>query len=97
MGYIVPKFTQPPSLLSDKIRNWPDGRIFHVISRGQGLMPSYESQVPTRQRWAVIQYVRALQRAAAPTAADLKRYPDSEFTFEDDLPDTAKPQLWPER
>jgi mono/diheme cytochrome c family protein len=96
-GFIVPKFTQPPSLLSDKIRNWPDGRIYHVITLGQGLMPSYASQVLPRQRWAIIHYVRALQRAAAPTKEDLKLYPESEFTFEDDLPDTAAAKLWPER
>jgi len=97
LGYIVPKFTQPPSLLSDKIRNWPDGRIYHVASLGQGLMPSYATQVLPRQRWAIIHYLRALQRAAQPTAEDLRLYPESEFTFEDDLPDTAKAKLWPDR
>jgi len=32
-GFIVPKFPRPPSLLSDKVRDWTDGRIFHVILR----------------------------------------------------------------
>lgn len=70
-GYIVPKFPMPPVLFSDKVVNWPDGRIFHVISRGQNLMPSYASQILPEDRWAVIYYVRALQRAARPTAEDL--------------------------
>ncbi|HET9951659.1 MAG TPA: cytochrome c [Candidatus Eisenbacteria bacterium] len=70
-GYIVPKFPMPPSLYSDKVRNWPDGRIFHVITRGQNLMPSYASQILPEDRWAAIHYVRALQRAAHPNAQDV--------------------------
>lgn len=88
-GYIVPKFTQPPPLYSEKLMNWTDGRIFHTITIGQGLMPSYATQLPPKQRWAIIHYVRALQRAAHPTAEDLELAPKSGFTFEDDLPDTA--------
>ena len=72
-GYIVPKFPMPPSLYSDKVRNWPDGRIFHVITRGQNLMPSYASQILPEDRWAAIPYVRALQRAAHPTAQDVTK------------------------
>lgn len=71
-GYIVPKFPQPPSLFSEKVNNWSDGRIFHVITRGQNLMPSYASQVSAEERWAIISYMRVLQKAAHPTAADLK-------------------------
>lgn len=71
-GSIVPKFPRPPSLQSDKIRNYPDGSIYHVISMGQNLMPSYASQISTQDRWATIAYIRALQRAKHPTAEDLK-------------------------
>jgi mono/diheme cytochrome c family protein len=71
-GYIVPKFPMPPSLSSDKVVAWNDGRIFHVITRGQNLMPSYASQILPEDRWAAVHYVRALQRAAHPTAQDLK-------------------------
>jgi mono/diheme cytochrome c family protein len=70
-GYIVPKFPMPPSLLSVKVSNWPDGRIYHVITRGQNLMPSYASQILPEDRWAVIHYVRALERAGNPTPQDL--------------------------
>jgi mono/diheme cytochrome c family protein len=71
-GFIVPPFPRPPSLLSDKVRTWTDGRIFHVITRGQNLMPSYAVQLEVDDRWAIINYVRALQRAAQPTPEDLK-------------------------
>jgi len=72
-GYIVPKFPMPPPLFSDKVRNWPDGRIFHIITRGQNLMPSYASQILPEDRWAAIHYVRALQRAAHPNPQDVTK------------------------
>jgi mono/diheme cytochrome c family protein len=71
-GYIVPKFPMPPSLLSPKVSGWADGRIYHVITRGQNLMPNYASQIQPEDRWAVIHYVRALERAANPGPEDLK-------------------------
>ncbi len=71
-GTVVPKFPMPPSLHSQKVREWSDGRIYHVITMGQNLMPSYASQVTREERWAIIHYVRALQRSLNPTAADLK-------------------------
>jgi mono/diheme cytochrome c family protein len=71
-GFIVPKYPRPPSLHSDKVKTWPDGNIYHVITLGQNLMPSYASQVSAGDRWAVIYYVRALQRAKNPTAEDVK-------------------------
>jgi mono/diheme cytochrome c family protein len=96
-GYIVPKFTQPPSLLSDKVRNWPDGRIYHIATVGQGLMPSYKQQIPSEQRWAIIHYLRALQRAAAPLPGDSLAMVEGHYKFEDDAPDTAKAVAWPKR
>ena len=71
-GYIVPKFPRPPSLQSDKVMNWSDGRIYHVISMGQNLMPSYASQIAASDRWDIIHYVRAIQRSKHPTPEDLK-------------------------
>lgn len=71
-GYVVPKFPRPPSLQSDKVRGWPDGSIFHVITRGQTVMPSYASQISVQDRWAIIHYVRALQRSKHPTPEDIK-------------------------
>jgi mono/diheme cytochrome c family protein len=71
-GTVVPKYPRPPSLQSEKIGKWPDGRIFHVITAGQNIMPSYSTQIAQEDRWAVIHYVRALQRAKNPTTEDLK-------------------------
>jgi mono/diheme cytochrome c family protein len=73
-GTIVPKFPRPPSLLSDKVRGWSDGRVYHVLTVGQNLMPSYAKQISQDDRWAIIHYLRALQRAKKPTPEDLKAF-----------------------
>jgi hypothetical protein len=66
------QFPNPPTLHSDKVRNWPDGNIYHVITEGQNVMPSYERQIPREDRWAIIHYLRVLERAQHPQEADLK-------------------------
>lgn len=52
---------KPPPVTSDKIKNWTDGQIYHVISMGQGVMGPYASHIPQKYRWQVVQYVRHLQ------------------------------------
>jgi len=66
------QFPNPPTLQSDKVRSWPDGSIYHVITEGQTVMPSYASQISRDDRWAIIYYVRVLQRAHNPKESDLK-------------------------
>lgn len=62
----------PPSLYSEKLINeWTDGRMYHVIAMGQGNMPAYERIAPEK-RWAIIHYVRSLQRAATPSEEELE-------------------------
>lgn len=60
------KFMIPiPPLTSDKVKAFKDGRIFHIITDGQGLMGSYLSQIRHESdRWAIVNYVRTLQRQA---------------------------------
>ncbi|MFA6598242.1 MAG: quinol:electron acceptor oxidoreductase subunit ActD [Ignavibacteriaceae bacterium] len=57
------QFPNPPSLHSEKVRGWQDGNIYHVITNGQNIMPSYASQLSRDERWAIIHYIRALQKA----------------------------------
>ena len=66
------QFPNPPTLHSDKVRNWPDGRIYHVITEGQNAMPSYAPQISPEDRWAIINYFRVLQRAQNAKESDLK-------------------------
>ncbi|MGZ3805150.1 MAG: c-type cytochrome [Pseudobdellovibrionaceae bacterium] len=53
---------KPPVLLSDKVKGWTDGHIYHVITEGQGVMGPYASHVPQAYRWQVVNYIRFLQK-----------------------------------
>jgi mono/diheme cytochrome c family protein len=62
-GPLKPKYPLPiPSLVSDKVKSWPDAHIFHVITVGQGIMGAYGSQVPEKVRWHLVNYIRHLQK-----------------------------------
>lgn len=61
-GMVVKRgFLPPPSLHDERIVQMPDGQIFQVISRGVRNMPSYGTQIPEADRWAIVAYIRALQ------------------------------------
>ena len=60
-----------PSYHDDRIRGLADGEIFHVITAGKSNMLSYADKLEPADRWAVVAYVRALQRAQTGTAADV--------------------------
>lgn len=51
------------SLHEARIRGYPPGRIYRVISEGFGMMNSYAVQLSRDDRWAVVAYVQALQRS----------------------------------
>lgn len=70
-GPVSAKFGIAPSFHTDKIRGWPDANIYHVITVGQARMPSYAAQVAAGDRWAIIHYIRALQRSQNPSAQDI--------------------------
>ncbi len=61
-GLVVKKgFAPPPSLVVQKATDYSDGRIFHIISAGQGVMPKYADKLSEIDRWAVIHYIRTMQ------------------------------------
>lgn len=70
-GTLTLLFPKPPSLMTQKVRDWPDGEIFHRPMRGQGSMPSHARQVDARDIWSVVHYIRQLQseEPVAPAAA----------------------------
>lgn len=51
----------PPTYHQDRLRQAPNGHYYDVISNGFGAMYSYSAQIPPRDRWAIIAYIRALQ------------------------------------
>jgi mono/diheme cytochrome c family protein len=55
------------SFHQDKIRNYPDGQLFDIITNGSGLMPAYRWPIPPDDRWAIVAYVRSLQQKRSAT------------------------------
>lgn len=60
-----------PNYHDDRLRNMPDGEIFNTITNGKNTMMPYADKLIPEDRWAVVAYVRALQRAQQGTAADV--------------------------
>lgn len=61
----------PPSYHDERLQKMPAGEIFRVITEGKGLMGPYGGKIRLDDRWAVVAYVRALQRAWNATLADV--------------------------
>lgn len=57
---------KPPPLIDANAQKFDDNRIINVITNGYGLMPSYASALAMRDRFAILQYVRALQQRDVP-------------------------------
>jgi len=66
------RFPAPPSLHTDQARLYSDGTIFHVVTKGMGKMPAYADKLEPQDRWKVIDYVRAVQRAMNPRPGDTR-------------------------
>ena len=60
-----------PTFHDVRLRTMTEGEIFNTITHGKGNMLSYADKLSAEDRWAVIAYVRALQRAAHATVADV--------------------------
>lgn len=76
-GHLTAVFPKPPSLMTQRVRDWSDGRIFHIPMRGQGSMPSHSTQLEQWQIWQAIHYLRHLQSilpvAPPPAPADTQK------------------------
>jgi hypothetical protein len=71
-GRLQGQFPNGPTFHSNAVINMSDGQIYHIITNGRNVMPSYASQITRRERWAIINYVRVLQRAENASAEDVK-------------------------
>ena len=60
-----------PTFHDDRLRGLPEGEIYHVITNGRNTMLPYADKLSPDDRWAVVAYVRALQRAQQGSAADV--------------------------
>ncbi len=71
-GMIVQRgYRRPPSYHTDRLRKAPLGYFFDVMTHGFGAMPDYAAQIPPRDRWCIVAYIRALQLSQGATQADV--------------------------
>ena len=66
-------FSPPPSYGIARLREAPTQHFFDVITDGYGAMYSFAERVPPNDRWAIVAYIRALQRSTSGTPDELTR------------------------
>lgn len=62
---------KPTSYHIERLQKAPLGYFYDVITNGFGIMPDYASQIPPRDRWNIVAYIRALQLSQNATRADV--------------------------
>ena len=95
------------TLQDDRIRKMADGEIFNTITNGKNTMMAYGPNVMVADRWAIIAYLRALQRSQGAAIADVppehradldkpaeNKPPEGKPT--ENKPGPAKPEVKPE-
>ena len=65
------QFPNPPSLHTETALSYKDGRIYHIITKGQNIMPGYSYKLDERERWAIVLYIRSLQRSLNAKESDI--------------------------
>jgi mono/diheme cytochrome c family protein len=79
------------SLQDDRIRKMADGEIFNTVSNGKNTMMAYGPNVMVADRWAIIAYLRTLQRSQAATLADVPPDHRAELEKPESKPPATKP------
>ena len=100
-GMVVQRgFRAPPSYHTERLRKAPLGYFFDVMTNGFGAMPEYATQIPVRDRWCIVAYIRALQLSQDATVADVpagQKVPSEAPVFRGDPGSGATlPELAPE-
>jgi mono/diheme cytochrome c family protein len=71
-GMIVQRgFPAPPSFHIERLRTAPPQYLYDVIANGRGVMYAFADRVAPQDRWAIVAYIRALQRSQNVPAAAL--------------------------
>jgi mono/diheme cytochrome c family protein len=55
------KFPPPPSF-SNQLKDLNEGKMFHSITHGKGLMGSHAHQLDSDERWKIVHYLQELQK-----------------------------------
>lgn len=80
------------TLQDDRIRKMSDGEIFNTITNGKNTMMAYGPNIMVADRWAIVAYLRALQRSQNATAQDVPEQHLADL----DKPAETKPPAAPE-
>lgn len=56
------KFPFAPPVVGPQASGYSDGYLYGITRVGRGLMPAYGSRIPELERWALVHYLRAMQR-----------------------------------
>jgi mono/diheme cytochrome c family protein len=67
----MPNWVPPTSLHDELVLSRPDGQLFSTITNGIRTMPAYGASIPVEDRWAIVGYVRALQRSQRASIEDV--------------------------
>lgn len=85
------------TLQDERIRKMADGEIFNTITNGKNTMMAYGPNVNVADRWAIITYLRALQRSENATAADVPPEHRADLDKPAEPAPAAKPEASPKK
>ena len=77
---------------TDRLREMPVGHFFDVITNGYGAMFPFSDRIPVEDRWAIVAYIRVLQRAENGRLADVpaEKREELDKTIDDLIKEMAK-------
>lgn len=64
-------WVQPKSVHDPAVRDQPPGQLFNTVTNGIRNMHGYAAQVPTEDRWAIVAWVKVLQRSQDAKESDV--------------------------
>lgn len=67
-------YVPAPSYHEQRVRELSDGELYSAIYNGVRTMPSYATQIPVEDRWAIVAYIRALQESQNISEDELEEY-----------------------
>jgi mono/diheme cytochrome c family protein len=66
-----PTWVQPTPIHAEHVVEQPAGKLYNTITHGVRKMKGYGSQISPEDRWAIVLYIRALQRMHSGTLDDV--------------------------
>ena len=73
----IGNFPPPPAYSSAQLKNLPEGKMYHTLQYGKGMMGSHASQLTAEERWKILRYVQTLQNPGGSVATAVVASSDS--------------------